>query len=983
MKKIRTITLAILLLTPLAALHAADAAERWTAAKANEWYAAQPWLVGCNFLPSTAVNDVEMWQAETFDAATIGRELGWAHDLGFNTVRVFLNYVVWEADADGLKKRFDRFLAIADKQGIRVMPILFDDCNFAGRTAAIGKQPDPVPGVHNSQWVSSPPLAMVADRAAWPKLEQYVKDMVGTFAQDRRVVIWDLYNEPGNSGMGEKSRPLMEAAFAWAHELKPTQPLTTGAFVNFNAPLSQRMMELSDIVSFHGYDDRKGIEAKLKICGGYGRPVLCTEWLLRQGGNNFESLLPLFRGRKIGCYNWGLVAGRMQTYFHWGSKPGTPEPALWQHDILRKDGTPFNAQEVQFIKVTTGRLAASTYTNPVGAPPVHMGDPFAFEHGGKYYLIGTTSPGEGFQCYESTNLVDWQLKGWAWRKTANSWAVGAFWAPEVKFYQGKFYLTYSGQARDSHKLLMGLAVSDAPSGPYRDLHTPWFDPGYSTIDGDIFVDDDGTPYLTFSRNGSQDGYGYGMIYGVQLERDLSKPVGEPVKLLEASQPWERINWARNRCNEGPTVIKHAGRYYMTYSANNTGWPGYGVGYATAKSPLGPWSKAEGNPILASHLEIGVSSPGHNSIVTTADGKEMFIVYHTHADPRNPSDNRVVNVDRLEFTADGKLRVIGPTRSPQPLPSAKLEPLAAPGDDPAQTGVFNINLSDIRVRDPFILADQASKTYYLYAQCGNRQNHDGLGLGVEVYTSKDLVTWSAPVLAFERPKSGFWGGSDIWAPEVHQFGKSYFMFVTFPGRKGGRGTQILRADRPEGPFRILGDTANTPPEQQCLDGTPWIDEDGTHWLVYCNEWSSIKDGTVRAVPMTDDWTARKGESLPLFHASEAPWVRPFRQDCFVTDGPFLHRTKDGKLLMIWSSFRKGGDYAVGVAESESGSVKGPWRHSPDVLFGKDGGHGMIFRNFSGDLLLSLHQPNGGTRERAHFFKLKEDGGRMELAATPEP
>ena len=306
------------------------------------------------------------------------------------------------------------------------------------------------------------------------------------------------------------------------------------------------------------------------------------------------------------------------------------------------------------------------------------------------------------------------------------------------------------------------------------------------------------------------------------------------------------------------------------------------------------------------------------------------------------------------------------------------PPAAPGDAPAPTGGFTIKLSDIRVRDPFILADQASKTYYLYAQCGNRRNHDGLGLGVEVYTSKDLVTWSAPVLAFERPKSGFWGGSAIWAPEVHQFGKSYFMFVTFPGRKGGRGTQILRADRPEGPFQILGETANTPPEQQCLDGTPWIDEDGTHWLVYCNEWSSIKDGTVRAVPMTDDWTARKGESLLLFHASEAPWVRPYSPGNFVTDGPFLHRTKDGKLLMIWSSFRKGGDYAVGVAESESGSVKGPWRHSPDVLFGKDGGHGMIFRDFSGDLLLCLHQPNGGPRERAHFFKFNEEGGRLALA-----
>lgn len=288
---------------------------RWSPERAWQWYRKQPWLVGCNFLPSTAVNDVEMWQAESFDAATTERELGWAHNLGFNTVRVFLNYVVWEGDAAGLKKRFDRFLTIADKLGIRVMPVLFDDCNFAGRVATAGKQPDPVPGVHNSQWVSSPPLALVTDRAAWPKLETYVKDMVGTFGKDSRVVIWDLYNEPGNSGMGAKSQPLMEAAFDWARERQPMQPLTVGAWADFNAPLSRRMLELSDVVSFHGYDVRAGIEAKLKTCAQYRRPVLCTEWLRRQGGNTFATLLPLFHERRIGCWSWGLVAGRTQTYY--------------------------------------------------------------------------------------------------------------------------------------------------------------------------------------------------------------------------------------------------------------------------------------------------------------------------------------------------------------------------------------------------------------------------------------------------------------------------------------------------------------------------------------------------------------------------------------------------------------------------------------------------------------------------------------------
>jgi hypothetical protein len=339
-------------------LRKTEAATRWPVAKAWQWYEKQPWLVGCNFLPSTAVNDVEMWRKETFDTKTIDRELGWAQGLGFNTVRVFLNFVVWYEDAAGLKKRLAQFLKVASRHGICVMPILFDDCNFAGCVAQANKQPDPVPGVHNSQWVSSPPLAMVTDRSSWPLLEQYAKDLIGTFARDRRIVVWDLYNEPGN-GMGTKSQPLMEAAFGWAREMKPIQPLTAGAWTDFSSPLSQRMMELSDVVSFHGYDAVLEIEAKLKTCAAHARPVFCTEWLVRRNGNTFERLLPLFRDRKIGCWNWGLVAGRTQTYFPWGSPKGAPEPKAWQHDILRADGIPFNPREVQFIKVTTGKLPAS------------------------------------------------------------------------------------------------------------------------------------------------------------------------------------------------------------------------------------------------------------------------------------------------------------------------------------------------------------------------------------------------------------------------------------------------------------------------------------------------------------------------------------------------------------------------------------------------------------------------------------------------
>lgn len=337
---------------------------QWPKDKARDWHLARPWLVGCNYLPSTAVNDVEMWQAETFDPATIDRELGWAKDLGLNSVRVFLNFVVWKADADGLKRRFGRFLDIAERHRLTVMPILFDDCNFAGRVAAPGKQPDPVRGVHNSQWVSSPPLAMVADREAWPELERYTKDVIGAFGKDRRVAVWDLYNEPGNSGMGQKSQALVEAAFAWAREARPAQPLTVGAWTDFDGPMSRRIMELSDVVSFHGYDALPGVKQKIEICRRYDRPILCTEWLHRQSGNTVEAILPLFHAQRVGCYNWGLVYGRTQTYMPWGSRPGDPVPAVWQHDLLHPDGKPYRAEELELIR----KLARSAPTSSPSPP---------------------------------------------------------------------------------------------------------------------------------------------------------------------------------------------------------------------------------------------------------------------------------------------------------------------------------------------------------------------------------------------------------------------------------------------------------------------------------------------------------------------------------------------------------------------------------------------------------------------------------------
>jgi len=291
-----------------------------------------------------------MWQADTFDPKTVDQELGWAQDAGYNGVRVFLQYLVWKDDPDGLKKRINQFLSIAEKHRIRTMLMFFCDCSFSGKEPYLGKQDEPVPGVHNSGWVPSPGLKRVTDRTAWADLEKYVKDIVSTFGQDKRILIWDLYNEPGNSGMGEKSLPLVEATFAWAREANPSQPLTIGVWASFEGRMSKRIIELSDIVSFHAYDNPDGVRSKIKLCQALGRPLICTEFLRRQAGNTFASILPLFAQNEVGWHNWGLVAGRTQTYMHWGSKKGDPMPKVWQHDIFHPDGRPYDPKEIELIR---------------------------------------------------------------------------------------------------------------------------------------------------------------------------------------------------------------------------------------------------------------------------------------------------------------------------------------------------------------------------------------------------------------------------------------------------------------------------------------------------------------------------------------------------------------------------------------------------------------------------------------------------------
>ena len=316
-----------------------EASAPWAPDRAWEWYRAQPWLCGFNYVPSTAANAAEMWQRDTFDPETIERELGWAARIGFNSCRIFLQYLVWEDDRTGLLERLGRFLATADLHGISTMICPFDDCAFSGKQPYPGPQDAPRPGVHNSCWTPSPGHALVQDRAAWPRLEAFVRDIVSRFGQDRRVLLWDLYNEPGNAGMGEASLPLLEAAFAWARAASPRQPLTSGFWTLQVPGLNETLARLSDISTFHNYEDLRSLEQTLAALAPLGRPIICTEWLRRGHGNLFQTHLPVFRREGIGWYFWGLVNGRSQTNLPWGSPEGAGEPPVWFHDLLRPDGT--------------------------------------------------------------------------------------------------------------------------------------------------------------------------------------------------------------------------------------------------------------------------------------------------------------------------------------------------------------------------------------------------------------------------------------------------------------------------------------------------------------------------------------------------------------------------------------------------------------------------------------------------------------------
>lgn len=279
------------------------------------------------------------------------------------------------------------------------------------------------------------------------------------------------------------------------------------------------------------------------------------------------------------------------------------------------------------------------------------------------------------------------------------------------------------------------------------------------------------------------------------------------------------------------------------------------------------------------------------------------------------------------------------------------------------GVNKMKFEDIHIRDPFVLVEDGK--YYLYGSRGYETW--GKCTGLDVYVSSDLENWSEAYEVFKAPEN-FWADLNFWAPEVHKYNNEYYMFVSFKSDDKCRGTQILKANSPMGPFLVHSDGPVTPADWECLDGTFHIEND-VPYMVFCHEWAQVDDGEICAIELTKDLKNPASEPKVLFRASEPVWSDGFAPNKYVTDGPFMYRTQNGRLLMIWSSFSKH-LYCEAISYSDNGSIFGNWIHDERLLFEKDGGHGMIFENLNGEIMFIQHMPNETPYERPCLFEIIE-------------
>ena len=349
---------------------ASGEASRWSPDRANRWYQAQGWLVGANFITSNAINQLEMFQPNTFDPRRIDTELGWARSAGLNSVRVFLHDLLWAQDARGFQLRLAQFVSMAARHGIKPLFVFFDSC--WDPLPKLGPQRAPRPGVHNSGWVQSPGAERLGDAGYTRLLRDYVTGVLTQFRSDDRVLGWDLWNEPDNPArvyqkVERKDKlqlvaDLLPQVFQWARSVDPSQPLTSGVWQGKwgeqqgRSAISDIQLDNADVITFHSYAEPAAFESRIGELSPLGRPIMCTEYMARPQGSTVEGILPVAKRHNVGAFNWGFVAGKTQTYFPWDSwnHPYAAPPKVWFHDLVLPDGRPYRNSEIQTVRSLTG-----------------------------------------------------------------------------------------------------------------------------------------------------------------------------------------------------------------------------------------------------------------------------------------------------------------------------------------------------------------------------------------------------------------------------------------------------------------------------------------------------------------------------------------------------------------------------------------------------------------------------------------------------
>lgn len=582
---------------------------RWSIEKATTWYDVLDWPVGANFVPSTAINQLEMWQADTFDPETIDRELGWAAEIGMNSMRTYLHDLAWKQDPEGFVSRVDTYLDIANKHGIRTMFVLFDGVWNPNPKA--GLQPAPRPRVHNSGWVQSPGRDILDNLELQDELKAYVHAVVSRFKDDERVLIWDLFNEPENGNRGkfgggttkpelpqplkkQRAYELLCKTFQWVREINPSQPLTAGVWGGPNwldEPdfIERLSLEHSDIISFHSYT---GPERTLEMVKGlqkYERPILCTEYMARGAGSTFQGILPIFHEFRIGAYNWGLVNGKSQTIYPWDSwkKQYTDEPVPWFHDIFRVNGRAYDSEETDLIRSLTGCFPQFTYqgialhpedlsyapTGDIVHPTIVKMEGRVTNPLGKYYLYYSPHKHEGISMAYSDSM-----RG-PWTEYANNPVIEDAAAPDIRWIEesGKFHMW--GHRKNSQT--------------------------------ECWTSDDGLDFeyggvSVTSRNIGTRNASYSRVYKYPLERFGSQYVmlysafdeNKGTRGVWIAHSKDAVDWAQlkeplvepidNEKNDmyGPALLQYGDRVYLVYQ-DHTSWRGGNIKYVELDPELLP------------------------------------------------------------------------------------------------------------------------------------------------------------------------------------------------------------------------------------------------------------------------------------------------------------------------------------------------------------------------------------------------------------